>query len=416
MAARVLTVQAIDRLKPDAARRLEIPDATLPGLYFIIQPSGAKSWAIRYRHDGRTRKLTLGSYPALDLAKARTEGRAALQSVSLGQDPVAERKVVSPLPVRDLIGSVIDSFIERHVMPRNRPRTAEETIRILRTKVLPAWNGRKIQDIGRRDVIELLDGIVDAGTPIAANRTLAALSKLFNWAADRGVIDANPCVRVKAPAAETSRDRVLSDDELRLLYRACEVIGWPFGPFVQLLLLTAQRRDEVAKMRRSELREGGTLWTIPADRAKNGQAHDVPLSAQVQAILASMPRISSRAGYMITTTGSSGISGYAKAKVRLDNAMLAFARADAEAGGADAESVTIEAWRLHDLRRTAASRMAQLGTNPHVIEAVLNHRSSTVSGVAAIYNRYQYLSEKRIAIDAWASYVDTIFGGNCDEI
>ena len=148
MAARVLTVQAIERLKPDAARRLEIPDAALPGLYFIIQPSGAKSWAVRYRHDGRTRKLTLGAYPAVDLAKARTEGRAALQSVSLGQDPVAERKVAAPLPARDLIGSVIESFIERHVKPRNRPRTAEETIRILHTKVLPVWDGRKIQDIG----------------------------------------------------------------------------------------------------------------------------------------------------------------------------------------------------------------------------------------------------------------------------
>ncbi|KAA0113508.1 DUF4102 domain-containing protein [Methylobacterium sp. P1-11] len=219
MAARVLTVQAIERLKPDAARRLEIPDATLPGLYFIIQPSGAKSWAVRYRHGGRTRKLTLGAYPALDLAKARTDGRAALHAVPLGQDPVAERKIVAPLPTRDLVGSVIESFIERHVKPRNRPRTAEETIRILRTKVLPAWDDRKIQDIGRRDVIELLDGIVDAGTPVAANRTRAALSKLFNWATDRGVIDANPCVRIKAPAAETRRDRVLSDDELRLLWR-----------------------------------------------------------------------------------------------------------------------------------------------------------------------------------------------------
>ncbi|MHC2104395.1 tyrosine-type recombinase/integrase [Methylobacterium sp. CM6246] len=209
---------------------------------------------------------------------------------------------------------MIDSFIERHVKPRNRPRTAEETIRILRTKVLPVWDGRKIQDIGRRDVIDLLDGIVDAGTPVAANRTLAALSKLFNWATDRGVIDANPCVRIKAPAAETSRDRVLSDDELRLLWRACAKIGWPFGPFVQILLLTAQRRDEVAKMRRVELREGGTLWTIPSERAKNGQAHDVPLSGAAQDVLGSLPRVAGRAGYLISTTGNSGISGYAKAR------------------------------------------------------------------------------------------------------
>ncbi|WP_419828924.1 tyrosine-type recombinase/integrase [Methylobacterium sp.] len=412
MAARVLTVQAIERLKPDAARRLEIPDATLPGLYFIIQPSGAKSWAVRYRHGGRTRKLTLGAYPALDLVKARTEGRAALQSVSLGQDPIAERKVAVPLPTRDLIGSVIDSFIERHVKPRNRPRTAEETIRILRTKVLPVWDGRKIQDIGRRDVIELLDRIVDAGTPVAANRTLAALSKLFNWAADRGVIDANPCVRIKAPAAETSRDRVLSDDELRLLWRACAKIGWPFGPFVQILLLTAQRRDEVAKMRRVELREGGTLWTIPAGRAKNGQAHDVPLSGAAKGILGSLPRVAGQAGYLISTTGNSGVSGYAKAKARLDAEMLALARIDAAAAGIDPESIALEPWRLHDLRRTASTGMGRLKIEPHVIEAVLNHRSGVIRGVAAVYNRYQYLDEKRAALEAWAADVEKVVGGN----
>ncbi|MCJ2019436.1 integrase arm-type DNA-binding domain-containing protein [Methylobacterium sp. E-065] len=404
-------MQAIERLKPDAARRLEIPDATLPGLYFIIQPSGAKSWAVRYRHGGRTRKLTLGAYPALDLAKARTEGRAALQSVSLGQDPVAERKVVAPLPTRDLVGSVIDSFIERHVTPRNRPRTAEETIRILRSKVLPAWDSRKIQDIGRRDVIELLDRIVDAGTPIAANRTLAALSKLFNWAADRGIIDANPCVRVKAPAAETSRDRVLDDDELRLLWRGCEVIGWPFGPFVQLLLLTGQRRDEVAKMRRSELRNGGTLWTIPAERAKNGQLHDVPLSAAAKIVLGVLPRVVGQAGYLISTTGNSGVSGYAKAKARLDAVMLSLARTDAEAAGSDPNDVTLEPWRLHDLRRTASTGMGRLKIEPHVIEAVLNHRSGVIKGVSAIYNRYQYLDEKRDAMDAWAAHVEAIVSG-----
>jgi integrase len=296
------------------------------------------------------------------------------------------------------------------VKPRNRPRTAEETIRILRTKVLPVWEGRKIQDIGRRDVIDLLDRIVDAGTPVAANRTLAALSKLFNWATDRGVIDANPCVRIKAPAAETSRDRVLSDEELRLLWRGCASIGWPFGPFVQLLLLTAQRRDEVAKMRRVELREGGTLWTIPAERAKNGQAHDVPLSGAAQGVLGSLPRVAGRAGYLISTTGNSGISGYAKAKTRLDTVMLALAKSDAEKSGEDPDGVQIEPWRLHDLRRTAATGMARLGVEPHVVEAVLNHRSGTITGVAKIYNRHSYGPERRAALEAWAAHVEAIVG------
>ncbi|GJD58842.1 tyrosine-type recombinase/integrase [Methylobacterium dankookense] len=416
MAARVLTVQAIERMKPDAARRAEIPDATLPGLYFVVQPSGAKSWAVRYRHAGKTRKMTLGTYPALDLARAREQGRAALHLVSLGRDPAQEREaakaVPAPEPDRDLVSTVVESFIERHVRKKNRPRTAEETTRLLRSKVLPAWGTKRIHEIGRRDIIELLDQIVDAGTPIAANRTLSAVSKLFNWCMDRGILDANPCVRVRAPAAETSRERVLEEAEIRVLWRACNEIGWPFGPFVQLLLLTAQRRDEVAKMRRSELREGGTLWTIPGERSKNGVVHDVPLSGAAQSLLTSQPRVAGKSGYVFTTTGRTAISGYAKAKARLDATMLAILkRVEAERGG-ETDSVMMTPWRLHDLRRTATTGMAKLGHPVHVTEAVLNHHSGTISGVAAIYNRHQYLDEKRAALEAWARHVSSLIQEN----
>src|SRR5215218_4761129 len=188
--AKALTVQSVERLKPDWNKRLEIPDGLLPGLYFVLQPSGVRSWAVRYRHAGKSRKLTLGPYPALDLGVARARGREALQVVALGRDPASEKqqglkaaRLAEPGP--DTVAAIVATFLDRHVRAKTKARTAEETERTFRLHVLPVWGERCIQDITRRDVIALLDGIVDGGAPIAANRTLAAVRKLFNWALDR---------------------------------------------------------------------------------------------------------------------------------------------------------------------------------------------------------------------------------------
>lgn len=410
MPAKVLTVPSVERLKPDPLRRLEVPDAALPGLYLVIQPSGAKSWAVRYRVAGKPRKFTLGRYPSLGLAKARGEARDILAKVSVGTDPavaakLAMQEVRQQDPDKDLFASVLNSFVERHVRTKTKQRSGDETERNLRLHVLPKWGDRKIQDLTRRDVIELLDEIADRGTPIAANRTLSAVRKLFNWALDRSMIGTSPCVRVTPPAEEKSRDRVLNPEEIALVWQAADAIGWPFGPYTKLLLLTAQRRDEAAKMTRGELCEGGTLWTIPGDRTKNGDAHDVPLSQAAQDVLSEAPRIAGRKGLVFTSTGETAISGYSKAKRRLDTEMLRLARDQAAQRGEDVDDVTIAPWRLHDLRRTVASGLARLGTPVHIIEAILNHRNGRISGVAAIYNRYSYADEKRQALEAWARYV-----------
>lgn len=270
--------------------------------------------------------------------------------------------------------------------------------------MLPVWGAKQVQDIARRDVIELLDRLVDAGKPVLANRTLAHVRKFFNWCIERSILDASPCVRITAPAEEKSRDLVLSDSEMRLVWKASERIGFPFGPFVQLLTLTAQRRDEVAGARRRELHDGGKLWTISGTRTKNGDPHDVPLSDSAQGIVRALPRIG-RGEFLFSTTGETAISGYSNAKERLDATMLAIAREQAEVRGENPEDVKLEPWRLHDLRRTAASGMARLGVPVHVIEAVLNHRSGQISGVAAVYNRHSYLPEKRRALEAWAGFV-----------
>lgn len=404
--AKALTAQSVERLKAEPTRRLEIPDGLLPGLYLVIQSSGVKSWAVRYRSAGTPRKLTLGSYPTLDLATARARARETLQRVSLGQDPAKERKQAKVAPVPDLghtqVSRVVEQFLDRHARAKTKPRTAEETERLFRLHVLPAWGSRKVEDITRADVVELLDGIVDRGSPVAANRTFAAARKLFNWCVERSLIPVSPCTGVRLPTLEKSRDRVLSDYELRLVWRAAEEVGWPFGPLVQLLILTGQRRDEVARMRWSEVTENGTLWTIPGERTKNGLVHDVPLSEPAQRLLKTVPRMAG-AEYVFTTTGKTPVSGYSNAKERLDLVILRFAQEKGDTDGNAADQVGVQAWRIHDIRRTVASGMARLGQPIHVIEAVLNHQSGTISGVAAVYNRYNYSSEKRQALDAWSA-------------
>ena len=364
---------------------------------------------MRYRHAAKPRKLTLGPFPALDLGTARTRAREALQDAARGCDPAAAKQETlraarEEKPDRDTIAVVAERFLERHTRAKNKASTIQAVERTFRKHVLPEWGSRRIQEITRRDVIHLLDVIVDDRKPIAANRALADIRKFFNWCLDRGIIDASPCVRIQPPAESKSRDRVLSDHELRLVWDAAEKIGWPFGPMVRLLILTAQRRGEVAGMCRSELRDGTAIWTLPAARTKNGRAHDVPLTDAAQAILASAPRMAG-SDFVFTTTGKRPISSYSTAKEYLDAAMLEIARDEAMERGDDPARVTIEPWRFHDLRRTAASGMARLGIAVHVIESVLNHVSGQISGVAAIYNRHKYLDEKRRALDAWAHHV-----------
>lgn len=417
---KALTAQSVERIKPDPQRRLEIPDAVLPGLYLVVQPSGAKSWAVRYRFSGKPRKLTLGPYPALDLAVARECGRTSLQAVASGRDPgieraEARRQTREARPDQDQVCAVIDEFIARHVRPNNKKRTAEEVERTFKLHVRPYWSDRRIQEITRRDVIELLDRIIDDGKPVQANRTLAAVRKLFNWAIDRSIIGTSPIVRVKAPTHEESRDRVVSDDELRLIWKAADYVGFPFGPFVQVLILTAQRRDEVANARYSEFNKAGDLWIIPRDRTKNSKEHDVPLSEAARGVIGTLPQIKGATDLIFTTTGNTPVSGYSKAKARLDAIMIKIAREEAMARGESPDNVQIKPWRIHDLRRTAASGMARLGQPVHVIEAVLNHSTGAISGVAAVYNRHSYLPEKRRALEAWGQFVLDLAGNSSEE-
>lgn len=409
--AKALTAKAIEAAKGDPAKRYELPDAALVGLYFVVQPSGAKSWALRYRFGGKPRKMTLGRYPALGLKEARIEAGRALQRLEHGEDPgaakiEAKRKAaVADEPDRDTVAAVIDLFLRRHA---SRNRRADDVAAMFRRDVLPKWGARRIQDVTRRDVVELLDAIVDRGSPITANRLRAHLNTLFGWAKGRDVVAANPLDGVKPPAPEKPRDRVLDDAEVRLFWRACDALGQPFGPLFKLLLLTGQRRGEVGEMTDREL--AGDLWIIPATRSKNGDEHTVPISTAARAVLASVQRIDGRAGYVFTTTGAAPVSGFTRASDRLRAKMTEIA---AKAAG---EPVEIAPFTLHDLRRTAATGMAGLGFPPHVVEAVLNHRSGTRRGVAGVYNRFAYTDEKRAALEAWGRHVGALVEGRADNV
>jgi integrase len=367
-----------------AEERREIADGLLRGLYFIVQPSGAKSWAVRYRHGGRTRKYTVGPYPLIDLKAAREAGAKALRAAAEGRDPAHEKK-----PTADSVESAVNQFIERHVKRNYRPGPLKEAERLLRLHVVDRWRGRKISEISRADVRNMLDRMVDHA-PIAANRVHSIVRKLFNWCLEQEIIAVSPCLGLRPPAPETSRDRVLSDHELGLVWQAAQRLGVPFGSIVQLLILTGQRRGEVAQMQWAELDIDKRLWTLPRERTKNDRRHEVPLSPQAIAVLKGLPRISDQ--FVFSLNGTKPVNGFGKNSDRLK----ALVPSD------------VPAWVIHDLRRTVASGLARLGIGLSVIEKVLNHVSGSFAGIVGVYQRHEFAEEKRAALDSWAKHVDQL--------
>jgi integrase len=404
MPTRKLTDLFVERVKPPPHGRIEYFDAAFPGLALRITDNGGKSWCAFYRFKGRLRRFTIGRYPAIKPAQARREAAAALERVREGVDPAEEKQAQREMrtPETDTFGAVALDYVERHHGKNSRKSTYLEAKRDIERNVLPKWRNRPIASISRRDVLDLIDGIVARGAEVQANRTLARLRALFNWAIEKDRVAVSPVARMKLPTQEHARDRVLSDDELRWLWQACDQAGWPFGPLVKLLLLTAQRRDEVAGMEWSEIDLLKRVWTLPRHKAKNDRVHEVQLSDAAIEVLRSLPRMGD--GLVFTTTGKRPISGFSKAKRRLDAAMHKANRVELSTK----KGTSIPEWTLHDLRRTAATGMAKLKISPHVTDKVLNHVSGTISGVAAIYNRFEYLDERRDALDAWSRHVGNL--------
>lgn len=407
-----LTVAAVEKLKAGEKRR-EIPDGLCVGLYLVIQPSGAKGWAARYRWQGKPGKMTLGAFPDVDLAEARKRARAALTALAEGHDPTAAKRAAIPEPDagRDAFERVGRRFIRQHVKANCKPRYAGEVERLFDKEIFPKWRRRNVKGIERRDVIELTDAIVERGGGMTANRVLSAVSKFFSWCVERDIVEVNPCAGIAKPVKERARDRVLNDDELFALWRAAEKDGAPFGPYMRFMILTGTRRAETAGMLEDELDLERRLWTVPGARTKNGRAHDVYLTDAALAALEAAPRIvppENGPQYIFSTTGASPVSGYSRAKARLERRMLRTLRALARRRGEDPRKVKIEQWGPHDLRRTIATGMARLGVHLPVIERCLNHVSGSFGGIVSVYQHHSYADQKRAAWEAWALHVEQI--------
>lgn len=380
---KALTDRSIAALKPDT-KRYEIRDALLPGFGVRVSPTGQKSLFVAYRYGAEQRRMALGKYPRTTLAQAREKALNALRHVDEGIDPTRVRGVQS-----HLVSIVLDEFIDKYAKIKTKGWKA--TRALLLREVVGPFGQRDIRKLQRSDIIGILDDLVARGANAQANRFLAHIRKMLNWCVERGIIEANPANGIKAQCKEQPRERVLNDEELARLIPACQTAGYPFGQLFLTMLLTAQRRGEVSGMRWSELDLPNRAWHLPSHRVKNARAHTVPLSDQVLRILENVPRFP-KSDFVFTTTGRSGVSGWGKPFARL------------------CDDCNVREWRLHDLRRTAASGMARNRVAPHVIERVLNHVSGTISGVAAVYNRYGYDAESREALMQWGAFVDGLAG------
>ncbi len=398
--AKRLTKAAVERIAAGLTRR-EIPDAACHGLYLVVQPSGKKSWAVRCRlRSGRSIKKTIGPWPAFGLEAARDEAEAAIREAKRGDDPRRERGV--------LVEDAIAEWLRRD---QAKNKSAFEVERVVNTKVLdpssrPCWRGRALGQTTRADCRELIEAVADRGAPTTSRRLHAHLHKFFRWCVGVGLLAANPIADMPKLGKEVSRDRVLTDAELGLIWRSAPDLGYPFGPAVQLLILTAARRDEIMSLRWSEVDVDAAEVRLPGERTKNGRPHVIPLSPLALDIVRSLPRLSvggEDSSFVFTTTGRSRASGTSRAKARLDK--MVAERSIAEAAERGGDPIRVEAWRIHDLRRTAATRMAELGVEPHVVEALLNHVSGFRAGVAGTYNRAAYAEPKRAAVEQWAHHV-----------
>jgi integrase len=326
-------------------------------------------------------------------------------------------------------------FVDRHASQKTRrwretarmlgldyPLTGGEP-NIVKNGLADRWSDKAIAEINGDDIYAIVDearysgvpglGRTNKGASDPRGRKMAdVLGTMFGWLLTHRRIPTNPCIGTHRPAAPVARDRTLNvevglrnADELRWLWKACDAVGAPFGTICKLLLLTGCRREEVARMTRGELNDDLAMLRLPGERTKNGLPHDVPLPPQAREILSDIPQIPA-CKFVFSTNGQSPISGFSKYKSRLDAAMLAEARKE------EGRDATIPPWRLHDLRRTAATGMAGIGIPPHIIEAALNHVSGAKAGVAGTYNRAAYEPEKRVALERWADHITGIVTGS----
>jgi integrase len=399
-----LAVQSI-KLPPKPKKKGDIGqvdyfDKGYPGLALRVSYGGSRVWIYSFRGFSpkaqrvTARRIKLGEYPSMTLAGAREAWRRAHVAVQSGHDPQADAS-------DDTVGSAVETWLKTQ---QAGLRGKGEVERIFKKNVLPFWAMRKLAEIKPKDCLNVIDIVANRGSPIMANRVHAHLHSFFGWAVSRLMIPANPMAGLKRPARETKRDRVLDDAELLAVWRACDEVGWPFGVAIQMLILTGCRREEIGALKRSEIgdleikdKDKKIVWRgnaiqLAGDRTKNGDPHIIPLSNAATELLDALPRI----------VGSDFVFPSSRAR---DRHIEAWDAAKDQLG----DMLTIKPWRLHDLRRTAATGLQRLGTPLQVTEAVLNHAGSR-AGIAGVYQLHDYSREKAEALEAWGQHVMGLVG------
>jgi integrase len=408
-----LTALSVARLTPPEGGQVDYFDTTLPSFGVRLSAAGTRSFFVMTRVHGKIARLSIGKAktrddgPGLTLAEARKRAGELTEQAGIGHDPrqikKAEKQVNAERSV-NTFKTVGERFMRQHVEPRLAASTKMDYKWALFGQDTAAWANQPVASITRADVRAALDATVERGSPAGANKLLAYLSKFFNWCAERDLLEVPPTIRIKSPSPKSVGERTLNHAEVADVWAAFEAEGGLFGDLFKLLLLTGQRRTETAGMRLSELSNldgEKPVWEIPGNRTKNSRPHTVPLSPQVVAIINGRPIVGDL-GFLLTTTGTTGTSGYSNAKERVD-AWIAKRRE--EAG-----EQPIPHWTLHDLRRTMVTMMNEhVGIAPHVVEACVNHVSGMAkAGVAGVYNKALYMDDRRRALEAWANYLDGI--------
>ena len=441
---KTLTDRTIQSLKPAATgTRYTLYDALVPGFGIRVTDKGKRTFVVYRRMAGEPRpvRLALGTYPPTALEDARKRARAALEDLTFGRHPKErerERLLEEARRRRDTFATVAEDFIKRHL---SNLRSAKATESAIRRELLgqtsedgkwvdnpkePRWRERPVTEITRRDIVELLEKIIDDDRPHMARLILAHIRKLFNWAIGRATygLEHSPCDRVSARDLGTTselRQVVLSNEQTRLVWQATawkiiddnaesksktkqntDELGYPFGPFIRMLLITGQRRNEVARMRWQEIDLEENLWVIPAERMKGKRPHVVPLPKLARDLLTALPR-HTKGDYVFTTSdGERPISGFGKAKQRLDKAV---AKLLANQHQPREKEKTLPAWRFHDLRRTVRTGLGALPVPYEVRELVVAHIPPALTRT---YDLHDYREEKRRALDLWADRLCSI--------
>ena len=389
-----ITKRSVDALVP-GTKDIFLWDEELKGFGLRLTASGTKSYVIQYRMGGRespTRRFTIGGHGSPWAPEtARKEAIKLLIQVRQGMDPGLAKLERRRQAVDLAFNSYAQAFIDLYL--KKRWKQWQLGAGVLRREAIPILRDRPLPKITRIHLNPIWDGLQDR--PAVARVTFATLRKLFKWAVSRGDIDRSPLEGAEAPPAVPARDRVLNDEELALVWNAAPQLGKPFGDYLRMLILTGQRREEVAGIDWSELDQQERQWILPGYRAKNGKPHLIPLSEEAKTVLGGLAggKRWPKQGYVFTTTGNTPISGFSKAKGRLDEIME------------KSLGLRFVAWRAHDIRRTLATGLQRLGVRFEVTEAVLNHVSGSRAGISGVYQRYDWATEKREALERWAASV-----------